>query len=181
MKSAREFWKGCLSLWAGLRVTLREFFKPPVTEQYPYEAPKIPPRFRGHIELVRDPQTGEAICFACKACEKACPSDCIIVEGEKKPGAKRKSVTVFKLDFTKCSLCGSCIEACKSGAIRFSKEYNLAGFSKEDFIMDLFRRLEEEARQQPESAASQTEEGGQTGGSAKTPDVVVVTVEGQGR
>lgn len=181
MQSARNFWKGCLSLWAGLRVTLREFFKPPVTEQYPYETPQIPPRFRGHIELVRDPQTGEAICFACKACEKACPSDCIMVEGEKKPGAKRKSVTVFKLDFTKCSLCGSCIEACKSGAIRFSKEYNLAGFSKEDFMMDLFRRLEEEARRQQPPPTSPVAEGTEVAGSAKTPDVVVVTVEGQGR
>ena len=181
MQSARNFWKGCLSLWAGLRVTLREFFKPPVTEQYPYATPKIPPRFRGHIELVRDPQTGEAICFACKACEKACPSDCIMVEGEKKPGAKRKSVTVFRLDFTKCSLCGSCIEACKSGAIRFSKEYNLAGFSKEDFMMDLFRRLEEEARRQQPSPASPVAEGAEGAGSARTPDVVVVTVEGQGR
>lgn len=181
MKSARDFWKGCLSLWAGMGVTLREFFKPPVTEQYPYVAPQIPPRFRGHIELVRDPKTGEAICFACKACEKVCPSDCILVEGEKKPGAKRKSVTIFKLDFTKCSLCGSCIEACKSGAIRFSKDYNLAGFTKEDFIMDLFKRLEEEAHQQPTTETAQVGPTTETSPPAKTPDVVVVTVEGQGR
>jgi NADH-quinone oxidoreductase subunit I len=50
------------------------------------------------------------------------------------------------LDFTKCSLCGSCVEACRDGAIRFSREYNLASTSKEDFIMDLFKRLEDEAR-----------------------------------
>jgi NADH-quinone oxidoreductase subunit I len=153
MKSVRDFMAGCASLVTGLRVTLKQFFKPPVTEQYPYEQPAIPPRFRGHIELVRDPATGEAMCFACKICEKSCPSDCIIVDGEKFPGAKRKSVTTFKLDFTKCSLCGSCVESCKSGAIRFSREYNLASFSKEDYVMDLFRRLENEARSEPAKPA----------------------------
>jgi NADH-quinone oxidoreductase subunit I len=93
---------------------------------------------------VRDPETGKAICFACKLCERACPSDCITVEGAKLEGAKKKSVTNYILDFTKCSLCGSCVEACRDGAIRYSHEYNLASTNKEDYIMDLFKRLETE-------------------------------------
>ena len=112
--------------------------------QYPHESLKMPERFRGHIELVRDPETGKAICFACKLCERACPSDCITVEGAKLDGAKKKSVTQYVLDFTKCSLCGSCVEACRDGAIRYSHEYNLASTNKEDYIMDLFKRLENE-------------------------------------
>ena len=48
------------------------------------------------------------------------------------------------LDFTKCSLCGSCVEACRDGAIRYSHEYNLASTNKEDYVMDLFKRLEDE-------------------------------------
>lgn len=123
-------------------ITLGQFFKPTVTVRYPYETLKIPARFRGHIELVRDPATGQPKCFVCKLCEKACPSDCITVEGVKPEGARRKTVTSYRLDFTKCSLCGSCVEACRDGAIRFSREYNLAGTRKEDFIMDLFQRLE---------------------------------------
>jgi ferredoxin len=77
-------------------------------------------------------------------CERACPSDCITVEGAKLDGAKKKSVTNYILDFTKCSLCGSCVEACRDGAIRYSHEYNLASLNKEDYIMDLFKRLEDE-------------------------------------
>jgi len=142
----KEIFRGFYSLIVGLRVTLRQFFKPVVTVQYPRESLKMPPRFRGHIELVRDPKTGKPLCYACKLCERACPSDCITVEGVKLDGDKRKSVSEYRLDFTKCSLCGSCVEACKSGAIRFSKEYNLASTSKEEFIMDLFRRLEEEGK-----------------------------------
>jgi ferredoxin len=54
-------------------------------------------------------------------------------------------VTVYQLDFTKCSLCGSCVEACRDGAIRFSRAYNLASLNKDDYVMDLFKRLEDEA------------------------------------
>ncbi len=142
----KEVARGFNSLVVGLRVTLDQFFKPPVTLQYPHETLKMKPRFRGHIELVRDQQTGKPLCFACKLCERACPSDCITVEGVKLDGEKRKTVSEYRLDFTKCSLCGSCIEACKSGAIRFSKEYNLAGASKEQFILDLFKRMEAESQ-----------------------------------
>ena len=143
-RSLKEFATGFNSLITGMRITLGQFFKPTVTVQYPHETLEIPPRFRGHIELVRDPETGKAVCFACKLCERACPSDCITVDGAKLDGAKKKSVTHYVLDFTKCSLCGSCVEACRDGAIRYSHEYNLASTNKEDYIMDLFKRLEDE-------------------------------------
>jgi NADH-quinone oxidoreductase subunit I len=144
-KRLKEIFSGFYSLVTGMRITMGQFFKPSVTVQYPYETLPIPARFRGHIELVRDPETGKAVCFACKLCERACPSDCIIVDGAKLDGAKKKSVTLYKLDFTKCSLCGSCVEACRDGAIRYSRDYNLAGFSKEEYIMDLFAKLQAEA------------------------------------
>jgi len=138
----REFARGFTSLLIGMCITIAEFFKKSVTLQYPHESLKMTPRFRGHIELVRDESTGKPICFVCKICERSCPSDCIQVEGAKLEGEKRKSVTQFKLDFTKCSLCGSCVEACKSNAIRFSKAYNLASVNKDEFVMDLFKKLE---------------------------------------
>ncbi|MEI7730258.1 MAG: NADH-quinone oxidoreductase subunit I [Verrucomicrobiota bacterium] len=145
-KSLQEIVGGFNSLLVGMRLTIAQFFKPTVTVHYPHETLKMTPRFRGHIELVRDPATGKALCFACKLCERACPSDCITVDGAKLEGDKKKSVTVFKLDFTKCSLCGSCVEACKGGCIEYSKNYNLAGMTKEDFVMDLFKKLEEKSK-----------------------------------
>jgi len=147
MKNAlKEIVSGFNSLVTGMRITIGQFFKPIITVQYPHETLKIPPRFRGHIELVRDPETGKALCYSCKLCERACPSDCISVDGAKLEGAKKKSVTTYTLDFTKCSLCGSCVEACRDGAIRFSREYNLASTSKEEYVMDLFKRLQEESQ-----------------------------------
>ena len=150
MKNAKnaikEVCTGFWSLVTGMRITIGQFFKPTVTVHYPHQVLPMPARFRGHIELVLDPETGRPKCFACKLCERACPSDCITVDGAKLDGAKKKSVTVYKLDFTKCSLCGSCVEACRDAAIRYSHDYNLAGLNKEEFVMDLFAKLEAEAK-----------------------------------
>jgi NADH-quinone oxidoreductase subunit I len=155
MKNALvEIYTGLKSLFIGMGITIGQFFKPTVTVCYPHKTLKIPARFRGHIELVRDPASGKPKCFVCKLCEKACPSDCITVEGMKPEGAKRKTVTYYRLDFTKCSLCGSCVEACRDGAIRFSRDYNLASTNKEDYIMDLFKRLEAEGSNQTPTISS---------------------------
>lgn len=142
----KEIFSGAWSLVVGLGITMQNFkenFRKPLTLQYPYETLKMTPRFRGHIELVRDEESGEARCVACGMCEKACPSGCITVAGEKAEGGKKKMVSSYRLDFTRCSLCGLCVESCKFEAITFSKDYNLAGVRKEDFIFDLYKRLKE--------------------------------------
>lgn len=138
----KEIATGFSSLLTGMRITLGQFFRSDVTVQYPHESLRMPARYRGHLELVADEETGKSVCVACKLCERACPSDCIVVEGEKREGERRRVVPEYRLDFTKCSLCAACVEACNSAAIRFSKEYNLAGTSKDEYLMDLLKRLE---------------------------------------
>ncbi len=140
---------GGKSLVTGLAITAREFFSPVVTEQYPYEVPTMTPLFRGHIELIGNEETGQPNCVVCGMCQRACPSDCISLDGKKPEGGKGKVLTRYVLDFTKCSLCGSCVESCNFNALRFSREYNLVSFDKSDFIMDLMHRLEEQNRCKP--------------------------------
>jgi NADH-quinone oxidoreductase subunit I len=137
-----EIYHGLISLFVGMGITYKEFFKPTVTVAYPYETLTMCARYRGHIELIPD-EEGNSKCVVCGLCEKACPSDCISLAGEKPEGGKKKVLSKYVLDFTRCSLCGSCVEACTFGAINFSKEYNLASRRKEDFIFDLLHRLEE--------------------------------------
>jgi NADH-quinone oxidoreductase subunit I len=135
---------GFWSLLVGMKITIQQFFKPQVTLHYPHQALKMKPRYRGHIVLVREPETGKSLCIACKSCEKACPSDCIVVNGLKREGEKKKSVTEFKLNFTTCSLCGSCVEVCPTDALEFSRDYNSASTDKSQFYqIDLVKRLEE--------------------------------------
>ncbi len=142
----RETLGGFKSLLVGMRITAREAAKPLITVQYPHETLKMPGRFRGHVKLILDPATGKSRCTACNLCVRACPSDCIDVEGLKREGEKKKSVTEYVLDFTTCSLCGSCVEACPSDAIEYSKDYNVVSRNREDFgRIDLVKNLQGEA------------------------------------
>ncbi len=138
----RDIFSGLWSLLVGLSITFVEFFSPTVTVQYPYQKLTMPEKYRGHIELIED-EEGNPKCIVCMMCQRACPSNCISVAGKKEEGAKKKTLTLYQLDFTKCSLCGSCVESCNFGAIEYSKEYNLASTRREDFIFDLLKRLEE--------------------------------------
>jgi NADH-quinone oxidoreductase chain I len=142
--SPLAFIKGAGSLIAGLGVTIREFFKPVVTSQYPRQLLNISPRFRGHTKLVADSGNRDKnACIACGICEKNCPSGSIKkIEGEKREGEKRKTATVYILDYTTCSQCGICVETCPSDALAFSADFNLVGLKREDFYFDLVKEFE---------------------------------------
>src|SRR5271165_3957054 len=64
-------------LVGGMALTLRYFFKPKATINYPYEKGPISPRFKGEHALRRYPN-GEERCIACKLCEETCPVDAIV-------------------------------------------------------------------------------------------------------
>ncbi len=134
-----------MSLFTGMGITIKEFFRPPVENHifYPHEHIEMSARFRGHIELIPGDEEKPHKCIVCGMCQRGCPSGCITVAGEKREGVKGKVLTEYTLDFTKCSLCGICVESCKPNAIQFSKDYNLASTRREDFVFDLLQRLEE--------------------------------------
>jgi NADH-quinone oxidoreductase subunit I len=134
---------GTWSLFVGLAITLKYLFQPVVTVQYPHEVIPMTPRYRGHTELVWDEEKGGNKCILCMACQRICPSKCISLDGEKREGMKQKALTKYELNFTTCSLCGLCVEACPTDALAFSKDYNLTGFTGKEFVFDLLKRLEE--------------------------------------
>jgi formate hydrogenlyase subunit 6/NADH:ubiquinone oxidoreductase subunit I len=82
-------------------------------------------------------------------CASVCPSNCITINSRKVPGVKGKVLSSYILNFTTCSLCGQCVENCKTGSIGFSNEYNLAGTNKDDYIFDLLKRLHPEGIPEP--------------------------------
>jgi NADH-quinone oxidoreductase chain I len=134
---------GAKSLLIGLGVTLRAFLSPAVTVHYPREKIAITPNFHGHTVLVRDPETGRHRCIVCMMCDRECPSNCITVVGEKREGETKNILTAYHLDFTRCSLCGICVEVCPTRALDFSDEYELAGFTREEYHFNLLEQPEE--------------------------------------
>ncbi|MCX5813203.1 MAG: 4Fe-4S binding protein [Proteobacteria bacterium] len=144
MTNVVEIIKGAISLISGMCVTTKAFFSPVVTVQYPRQTVKISPRFRGHTKLVADEERPERTkCIVCGMCERNCPSGSIKkVEGEKLEGEKKKTATVYVLNYTTCSQCGLCVETCPADALAFSADYNVSSYNKEDFYYDLVKEFE---------------------------------------
>jgi NADH-quinone oxidoreductase chain I len=142
----KETLTGFYSLLAGLGVTIRYFVKPIVTVQYPRQKLDMSPRYRGHTEFILDPETGSHRCNACENCARTCPSGVITVTGAKVPGTKKKRAVTYVLDYSLCSLCGLCVEVCPTNALKFSNEYRLAGYSRQDLIIDVMARLKAQQR-----------------------------------
>jgi len=145
----KDILTGIKSLAVGMKITNKNFLTKPITMQYPHESVKMFPNYRGHIELIKDDETGFAKCVSCGMCQKGCPSNCITIKSSKVPGVKGKVVNAWLLNFTTCSLCGQCVENCKFGAIRFSNEYNLASTNRKDFEYDLLQKLHPEGVPEP--------------------------------
>jgi len=142
MGNLKEIVEGGWSLVEGMRVTFRRLLRPVVTVQYPREVVTLSPAFRGHIELKSFADTGTHKCIACGTCERMCPSNVIKVQGTKAQPKGAKVATHYVIDFTRCSLCGICVESCPTGTLQFSSEYELAGVSRWDGVIDLMQRFE---------------------------------------
>ena len=102
-------------LISGMAMTMRYFFRPKVTLDYPHEKGPLSPRFRGEHALRRYPN-GEERCIACKLCEAICPAQAITIEAEPRADGSRRT-TRYDIDMTKCIYCGFCQEACPVDAI----------------------------------------------------------------
>lgn len=132
----KEILVGFASLIGGMAVTIRYFFKPIVTVQYPREKIEMTPRYRGYPQLIIDSETKTHRCIACEMCSRICPSQLITVAGTKFPGEKQKRATEYIHEHQYCSLCGLCVEVCPTTALEFSQVYRLAGYRREDFVFD---------------------------------------------
>jgi NADH-quinone oxidoreductase subunit I len=131
MSRLRRFLKSffLVDIFRGLLVTLRVYFSRKVTVQYPEKVKAPAPRFRGLPRLYRD-DGGEPLCIACKACQRACGTNCFDIEGRKEEGAKFMRPVKFDWKLDRCSFCGFCVEVCPTSAIRFSSEFRLTGVQK---------------------------------------------------
>ena len=128
-----------LELGKGLFLTLKYFFKPKVTINYPYEKGSLSPRFRGEHALRRYPN-GEERCIACKLCEAVCPAQAITIEAEPRDDGSRRT-TRYDIDMTKCIYCGFCQEACPVDAIVEGPNFEFATETREELFYDKDRLL----------------------------------------
>ncbi len=126
-----------LDLLQGLWVTFRNQ-KPSYiyTEQYPAERPQVAERYRGAPRLNIHPESGETLCIACNLCALACPETLIVVGSERNEKTRRKELTIFTYDTSRCMFCGLCEDACPVDALELTQDFELASYTREGAIWD---------------------------------------------
>ena len=128
-------WIKSFTLWEFVKahwLTLKYFFKPKATINYPYEKAPQSPRFRGEHALRRYPN-GEERCIACKLCEAVCPALAITIESEQRDDGTRRT-TRYDIDLTKCIFCGFCEESCPVDSIVETRVLEYHGEKRGDLI-----------------------------------------------
>jgi NADH-quinone oxidoreductase subunit I len=138
-----------LDLIGGLWVTFRnQHPKYIYTEQYPAERPQVAERYRGAPRLNINPDNGQTLCIACDLCALACPENLIVVGSERNPETRRKDLTFFTYDLSRCMFCGLCEDACPVDALELTQDFEIASYTREGMIWDR-QMLEEGPRPTP--------------------------------
>jgi NADH-quinone oxidoreductase subunit I len=131
----------------GMAVTLKHFFKRPVTLKYPEQTRENSEVYRGRHVLKRD-ENGAERCTACGLCAVSCPAEAITMiaderqKGEEGKYREEKYAAVYEINMLRCIFCGLCEEACPKEAIFLTKEILPSDYEREDFIWGKDRLVE---------------------------------------
>lgn len=112
----------------GMKVTIKNFFAPAVTLEYPRKKQAMKPNFRGMVDLIPE------ACVICYQCIKICPTSALflshkqIVVEEK----KKNEITKFTYNAELCCFCGLCDEICPTDAMFMNKMYEVSAISHEE-------------------------------------------------
>src|SRR5690554_7639821 len=135
-------WQGLLTFLNALRtaligmgITIRNFFSPTVTIEYPEQQLDVPLGFRGLPVLLSDDE-GNLKCVSCELCVRACPVDCIELQAHRGPDRK-KVLNVYNIDSTWCMYCGLCVEACPFDALAMSDQFELASYDLPSLVYNM--------------------------------------------
>ncbi len=150
MKRVIEYFRSLmlLELMAGMGVTMRYFFRPKFTINYPEEKTPKSNRFRGLHALRRYPN-GEERCIACKLCEAVCPALAITIESTRRDDGSRRT-TRYEIDLFKCIFCGFCEESCpvdsivETGFLEYHFENRGENIMSKDKLLAIGDRFEAE-------------------------------------
>lgn len=135
------------TLAVGMKTTLREYFTPKSTEQYPENRKTtlhLSPRHRGRLVFKRDENENHR-CVACTMCEKACPNGTIVLTHEMvadpETGKKKRQLIDYQYDLGDCMFCQLCVNACNFDAIEFTNDFEQAVFDRSKLVLHLDKEV----------------------------------------
>ena len=135
---------GARAIAKGASITFTHYMRqqlklrPTATVQYPEQIREQFPRTRWRHVLTRF-DNGLEKCIGCSLCAGACPARCIYVEAAENTDENRYSpgeryAAKYEINMIRCIFCGFCQDACPTGAIVLRKDFELADYSRDDFL-----------------------------------------------
>ena len=154
---------GLWSIFKGMGVTLVNFFRPKVTERYPWQPAKLSPRWRGGFILWWDQERKRLKCTACLTCARSCPAGVFNITG--KGAGKDRQARTFDMNLNICMFCRICEEVCPFDAIAMQPEIRPVAYDLNEIprtIRDLAEKAPEDQQAPWEEAVSGRELQNQT-------------------
>ena len=149
------------TLATGLKITMKEYFTPKSTEQYPENRKTtlhVAKRHRGRLVFkrvteddlqdakiqARGLKLGDYKCTACTMCEKACPNETIKITSHMETledGKKKKQLDDYQYDLGDCIFCQLCVNSCNFDAIEFTNDFENAVFDRSKLVLHLDKEI----------------------------------------
>ena len=131
------------SLWhlgQGMSITMRNFLRPKVTEQYPENRGRHEyfERFRALLTMPHDDRNQHK-CTACGICQMNCPNGTITVVSRTEGDSPKKVLDSYLYDLGSCTFCALCVQSCPQSAIEFTNAFEHSVFTKERLVKQLNR------------------------------------------
>ena len=126
---------GIFRLLQGMYITMLNFIRPKITEQYPENRGKVFPfeRMRGELIMPHD-ENNQHKCTACMICMNNCPNGTIQIttrmEADEETGKEKKVLDQYMYDLGSCTFCDLCTTSCPQGAIEWSINFEHAMFTR---------------------------------------------------
>lgn len=140
----------------GMAITIKHYFGPKMTQQYPEEKPVLQKRFRGHLCLKFEQ------CKACGICVRSCPNGALSFTDAKDEATKKKKLMTYTIEHQYCMFCNLCVEACPQGCLYFDHGFELSRYTR-DQLKTIYHRPPEMDKQEQETKEAGTDNADNSG------------------
>ena len=130
-----DIFVGIFRLLQGMYITMLNFIRPKITEQYPENRGKKLPyeQMRGQLSMPHN-ENNQHKCTACMICMTNCPNGTIQIttrkEIDEETGKEKKVLDKYMYDLGCCTFCSLCTWTCPQDAIEWSVNFEHAMYTR---------------------------------------------------
>ncbi|MDR1372217.1 MAG: 4Fe-4S binding protein [Dysgonamonadaceae bacterium] len=157
MNNIKEFFLGIWHLMQGMYISLLNFLRKKVTEEYPENRGKVFPYdcMRGCLVMPHNADNQHK-CTACGICEMNCPNGTIQIISKKEldeaTSKEKRALDRYLYDVGSCTFCSLCTVSCPQNAIEWSNDFEHALYTRSKLVQQLNKEGSSLAKKEKEVA-----------------------------